>query len=207
MAGGFDVDETLIMPVASAQQLFNTSAVFRILVEASSREAVPGARRDILEIIKVRHAGEEDITVITQDALVSTFDTIFNMITAGLAAIAAISLVVAGVLIMNVMLVAVNQRTGEIGLLKAVGARNGQVLALFLTEAACLSVLGACVGIALGAGGIWLMKILFPVLDFAAPPWASASAVGVAVASGLVFGILPARRAAALDPVNALMKR
>jgi len=207
MAGGFDVDETVIMPVASAQQIFNTSAVFRILVEASSLDAVPAARRDIISIVKTRHAGEEDITVVTQDALVSTFDTIFNMITAGLAAIAAISLVVAGVLIMNVMLVAVSQRTAEIGLLKAVGARNRQILALFLTEAACLSLLGACVGIALGIGGIVVMKILFPVLDFAAPPWASASAVAVAILSGLVFGILPARRAAALDPVNALMGR
>ena len=207
LAGGFNVDETVIMPVASAQQIFNTSAVFRILVEANGLEAVSAARRDIIEIVKQRHAGEEDITVVTQDALVSTFDTIFNMITAGLAAIAAISLVVAGVLIMNVMLVAVSQRTAEIGLLKAVGARNRQILALFLTEAACLSLLGACVGLALGAGGIWVMKLLFPVLDFAAPPWASASAVVVAILSGLVFGILPARRAAALDPVNALMRR
>jgi putative ABC transport system permease protein len=144
---------------------------------------------------------------VTQDALVSTFDTIFNMITAGLAAIAAISLVVAGVLIMNVMLVAVSQRTAEIGLLKAVGARKRQIVMLFLTEAACLSLLGACVGLVLGVGGIWLMRLMFPVLDFAAPPWASASAVGVAILSGLVFGILPARRAAALDPVNALMRR
>jgi putative ABC transport system permease protein len=207
LAGGFDVDETVIMPVASAQQIFNTSGVFRILVEAVDRDAVTAARRDIIEIVKQRHAGEEDITVVTQDALAATFDTIFNMITAGLAAIAAISLVVAGVLIMNVMLVAVSQRTGEIGLMKAVGARNRQILALFLTEAACLSLLGACVGIVIGLGGIALMKVLFPVLDFAAPPWASASAVAVAIASGLLFGILPARRAAALDPVNALMKR
>jgi putative ABC transport system permease protein len=207
LAGGFNVDETVIMPIASAQQIFNTSAVFRILVEATSLDTVPAARRDIIEIVKARHAGEEDVTVVTQDALVSTFDTIFTMITAGLAAIAAISLVVAGVLIMNVMLVAVSQRTAEIGLLKAVGARNRQILALFLVEAACLSLLGASVGIALGGGGIWLMKVLFPVLDFAAPPWASASAVAVAIASGLLFGILPARRAAALDPVNALMRR
>jgi putative ABC transport system permease protein len=207
LAGGFDVDETLIMPVASAQQIFNTAAVFRILVEATDRDTVPAARRDIIEIVKQRHAGEEDITVVTQDALAATFDTIFNMITAGLAAIAAISLVVAGVLIMNVMLVAVTQRTAEIGLLKAVGARNGQVLALFLTEAACLSLLGAVVGIAFGAGGIAVMRLLFPVLDFAAPLWASVSAVGVAIVSGLTFGILPARRAAALDPVNALMRR
>jgi len=207
LAGGFNVDETVMMPVASAQQIFNTSAVFRILTEAIDRDSVAAARRDIIEIIKVRHAGEEDITVVTQDALVATFDTIFNMITVGLAGIAAISLVVAGVLIMNVMLVAVSQRTAEIGLLKAIGARNGQVLALFLTEAACLSLLGAMVGIALGGGGIWLMKLAFPVLDFAAPLWASLSAVGVAIASGLVFGILPARRAAALDPVNALLQR
>ena len=207
LAGGFNVDETVIMPVASAQQIFNTSAVFRILTEAMDRDSVTAARRDIIEIVKLRHAGEEDITVVTQDALVATFDTIFDMITVGLAGIAAISLVVAGVLIMNVMLVAVSQRTAEIGLLKAVGARNSQVLALFLTEAACLSLLGAVVGIALGAGGIWLMKLVFPVLDFAAPLWASLSAVGVAIASGLVFGILPARRAAALDPVNALLQR
>jgi putative ABC transport system permease protein len=207
LAGGFDVDETLIMPVATAQQLFNTSAVFRILTEAMDLDSVPAARRDIIEIVKQRHAGEEDITVVTQDALVSTFDTIFNMITVGLAAIAAISLIVAGVLIMNVMLVAVSQRTAEIGLLKAVGARHRQVLALFLTEAACLSLLGAAVGVALGAGGVWLMRTAYPLLDFAAPPWASASAVGVAILSGLLFGILPARRAAALDPVAALAKR
>jgi putative ABC transport system permease protein len=207
LSGGFNVDETVIMPVASAQQIFNTSAVFRILAEAADRDAVQAARRDIIEIIKTRHAGEEDITVVTQDALVATFNSIFNMITAGLAGIAAISLVVAGVLIMNVMLVAVSQRTAEVGLLKAVGARNRQIIALFLTEAACLSLLGALLGIAIGSGGVWLLRLAFPVLDFAAPLWASLSAVTVAIASGLVFGILPARRAAALDPVNALMRR
>ena len=207
LAGGFNVDETVIMPVANAQQLFTTSAVFRIRAEASGRDSIQAAKRDIIEIIKARHAGEEDVTVVTQDALVSTFDSIFGMITAGLAAIAAISLVVAGVLIMNVMLVAVSQRTAEVGLLKAVGARNRQILGLFLTEAACLSLLGALVGIAIGLGGILVLKMAFPVLDFAAPPWASASAVGVAIGSGIVFGIMPARRAAGLDPVNALQKR
>jgi putative ABC transport system permease protein len=206
LAGGFNVDETVILPVANAQQIFNTSAVFRILAEASGRDTVQAAKQDIVAIIKQRHAGEEDVTVVTQDALVSTFDSIFGMITAGLAAIAAISLVVAGVLIMNVMLVAVSQRTAEIGLLKAMGARNRQIIALFLTEAACLSTLGAVVGIAVGLGGIAALKLAFPVLDFAAPPWASASAIGVAIASGLVFGILPARRAAGLDPVNALQQ-
>jgi len=206
LAGGFKVDETVILPVANAQQIFNTSAVFRILVEATSRDAVKPAKADIIALIKARHAGTEDITVVTQDALVSTFDTIFGMITAGLAAIAAISLIVAGVLIMNVMLVAVSQRTAEIGLLKAVGARNRQIIGLFLTEAACLSLLGAIVGLGVGVAGSWALTLAFPVLDFSAPPWASASAVGVAIASGLLFGILPARRAAGLDPVLALMK-
>jgi putative ABC transport system permease protein len=178
-----------------------------VLAQARDRDSVQAARRDIVEIVKARHAGEEDITVVTQDALVATFDSIFDMITAGLAGIAAISLVVAGVLIMNVMLVAVSQRTAEIGLLKALGARHRQIVALFLTEAACLSLLGALIGLAVGAAGTGLMRAIFPVLDFTAPPWASVSAVAVAVASGLLFGILPARRAAALDPVNALMTR
>jgi putative ABC transport system permease protein len=207
LAGGFNVDETLILPVANAQQIFNTSSVFRILAEAPSRDAIQAARRDIIEIIKGRHAGEEDVTVVTQDALVSTFDSIFGMITQGLAAIAAISLVVAGVLIMNVMLVAVSQRTAEIGVLKAVGARRRQIIGLFLTEAACLSLLGAAVGIAIGMVGTWLLRLAFPILDFRAPPWASLSAIAIAILSGLLFGILPARRAARLDPVDALMKR
>ena len=207
LAGGFNVDETLILPVANAQQIFNTSSVFRILAEAVSRDSIQPARRDIIEIVKARHAGEEDITVVTQDALVSTFDSIFEMITAGLAAIAAISLVVAGVLIMNVMLVAVSQRTAEIGLLKAVGARRRQIIGLFLTEAAWLSLLGAAVGISIGMLSTWLMRLAFPILDFRAPPWASVSAVAIAILSGLVFGIMPARRAADLDPVDALMKR
>jgi putative ABC transport system permease protein len=207
LAGGFNVDETVILPVANAQQLFNTSAVFRILVEASDRDSVPAAKKDIVAIIKGRHAGKEDVTVVTQDALVSTFNSIFEMVTAGLAAIAAISLVVAGVLIMNVMLVAVSQRTAEIGLLKAVGARNRQIVALFLTEAACLSLAGAIVGLGIGTAGSRALTAAFPVLDFSAPLWASAAAVGVAVTSGLVFGILPARRAAHLDPVLALQRR
>jgi putative ABC transport system permease protein len=206
LAGGFNVDETVILPVANAQQLFNTSAVFRILVEASDRDSVQAAKKDIVAIIKARHAGKEDVTVVTQDALVSTFNSIFEMVTAGLAAIAAISLVVAGVLIMNVMLVAVSQRTAEIGLLKAVGARNRQIVALFLTEAACLSLAGAIVGLGIGTAGSRALTAAFPVLEFSAPLWASAAAVGVAVASGLVFGILPARRAAHLDPVLALLR-
>jgi len=207
MSGPFQTDELVIMPVASAQQLFNAPGVFRILAEAVNRESVQQARRDIIEIIKARHQGEEDITVVSRDAILTTFDSIFNMITFGLAGIAAISLVVAGVLIMNVMLVAVSQRTSEIGLLKALGAKQRDIILLFLAEAACLSVLGALLGLAVGNVGAAVLGMAFPVLDFVAPTWAMAAAVGIAVISGLLFSILPARRAARLDPVLALAGR
>ena len=165
------------------------------------------ARRDIIEIVKARHQGEEDITVVTQDAVLSTFESIFDMITMGLAGIAAISLLVAGVLIMNVMLVAVSQRTKEIGLLRALGAKQRDIITLFLTEAVYLSFFGALLGLILGAAGSSLMSAVFPFLDFTAPTWAMVAAVGVAVISGLLFSILPARRAARLDPVLALAGR
>jgi putative ABC transport system permease protein len=207
VTGPFDTDELVILPVASAQQLFNAPGVFRILAEAVSNEAMDSARRDIIKIIKARHQGEEDITVVTQDAVLSTFESIFDMITMGLAGIAAISLIVAGVLIMNVMLVAVSQRTQEIGLLKALGAKERQIVTLFLTEAVYLSFFGALLGLVLGNVGSAVLGTVFPILDFTAPTWAMAAAVGVAVTSGLLFSILPARRAARLDPVLALAGR
>ncbi len=169
ITGPFNTDELVILPVASAQQLFNAPGVFRILAEAVSQEVMASARQDIIEIVKARHQGEEDITVVTQDAVLSTFESIFDMITMGLAGIAAISLVVAGVLIMNVMLVAVSQRTKEIGLLKALGAKERHIITLFLTEAVCLSFFGALLGLILGNAGATMMSVVFPFLDFTAP--------------------------------------
>ncbi|NNM20514.1 MAG: ABC transporter permease, partial [Gammaproteobacteria bacterium] len=130
---GIDVQEMVILPVASAMSLFDAPSLFRILVEASSRDSMQAASRFIKSTIAERHQGEEDITVITQDAVLATFDRIFGALTMTLAGIASISLAVAGVLIMNVMLVAVSQRTAEIGLLKAIGAPRRQIIGLFLT--------------------------------------------------------------------------
>ena len=176
-------------------------------MEVVSNDAIEGARRDVIEIVKARHQGEEDITVVTRDAVLDTFNTIFDVITYALAGIAAISLVVAGVLIMNVMLVAVSQRTEEIGLLKALGAKQRQIIGLFLAEAVFLSMLGALAGLGFGTFAARLLNAAFPIVEFSAPPWALVSAVAIAVSSGLVFGILPARRAARLDPVEALAGR
>jgi putative ABC transport system permease protein len=204
---GVDVQELVIVPVAMAQSLFNSPSLFRIVVEASSRDAMPRGKQHILNTISARHQGEEDITVITQDAVLATFDRILGALTMTVGGIAAISLAVAGVLIMNVMLVAVSQRTTEIGLLKALGAPSHQIVVLFLSEATILSLLGAALGIAVGGLSSWVIGLVYPVLDLGAPWWAILAALTVALVSGLSFGALPARRAARLDPVISLARK
>jgi len=204
---GYDLQELVIVPVSAAQQLFNTESLFRILVAASDHEAMPRVRDAIRKMLSERHQGEEDVTVITQDAVLKTFDRIFTALTLTLAGIASISLAVAGILIMNVMLVAVSQRTAEVGLLKALGARGSQITAMFLTEAILLSVAGAGAGVALGFAASWIIGRVYPSLPVGAPVWAVWLALGISVASGVVFGLLPARRAARLDPVVALSGR
>jgi putative ABC transport system permease protein len=204
---GVDISDVAIIPVASAAALFNRSSLFRILIQARNRDAIPRAKAAVLDIIRERHDGEDDVTVITQDAMLATFDRIFTTLTLAVGGIAAISLAVAGILIMNVMLIAVSQRTGEIGLLKALGAPGGQILRLFLSESAMLSLVGALLGLLLAAASLQLTVRLFPLFPMAAPVWAPLAAVGVALSSGLFFGVLPARRAARLDPVTALSRR
>ncbi|NOX43015.1 MAG: ABC transporter permease, partial [Gammaproteobacteria bacterium] len=119
---GIDSQELVIIPVASAQALFNTSSLFRIFVETKARDDLSRVEELVIRIIKERHQGEEDVTVVSQNAVLASFDKIFNALTLTVAGIASVSLAVAGVLIMNVMLVSVSQRTPEIGLLKALGA-------------------------------------------------------------------------------------
>ena len=203
---GMNTDELVIVPVSLAQSLFNSNTLFRILVEAKSREAIPEAKEQVMDILKQRHRGEEDVTVITQDAVLATFDKLLGALTLGVAGIAAISLAVAGILVMNVMLVAVTQRTGEIGLLKALGARARTIRLAFLAEAAMLSTVGAIVGYLLGQLGAFALRQAFPVFPAYPPDWAVIAGLSTALVTGLLFGVMPARRAARLDPVQALMK-
>ena len=204
---GANLSDLAIIPVASAQSLFDTTSLFRILVQAKGRESIPRAEQAIINTIRERHDGEDDVTVITQDAMLSTFDEIFQALTFTVAGIAAISLAVAGILIMNVMLVSVTQRTAEIGLLKALGSPAAQVQRLFLVEAALLSLSGAAIGIIVAFAGVWGLEQAFPDFPLTIPLWAFIAAILVSLTTGLIFGVLPARRAAALDPVLALAGR
>ena len=201
---GIDVQKIVVMPVSLATALFNRPSLFRIIAEARNTWEMDQIKKDIIRIIKKRHQGKEDITVIRQDAVMQSFDNIFNVLTMALGSIASISLFVAGILIMNVMLVAVSQRQSEIGLLKAIGAKNKQIIYLFITEAIILSGSGAILGLILGHTTTQLLKLAFPTFNFLPPPWASFVSLIVALVSGIVFGLLPARRASKLDPVIAL---
>lgn len=204
---GMNTDELAIVPVALAQAMFNSNTLFRIMVEANSRGRIAAASGQVEEILRSRHDGEADVTVITQDAVLATFDRLLGALTLGVAGIAAISLAVAGILVMNVMLVTVSQRTAEIGLLKALGASRRTIRRIFLIEAGLLSLAGATLGYLLGLAGAALIRQVFPAFPADPPAWAILAALGTALASGIVFSLLPARRAAALNPVAALAGR
>jgi putative ABC transport system permease protein len=207
MSIGMDLDEVVEIPVHTGLRLFNRSSLFRILAEVSSHDEIDRARSRVIEVLKERHAGEEDVTVLTQDAVLSTFDQILRALTAALVGIAAISLGVAGLGIMNVMLVSVSERTAEIGLLKAVGVTQAQVVAVFLVESAILATAGGVLGFLAGVGAGPLIQQFYPEFPIQPPAWGIPAALGVSCSVGLIFGILPARNASRLDPVMALMRR
>jgi putative ABC transport system permease protein len=203
---GMNLDEVVIIPVARAMRLFNRSSLFRILIDVRAHADLASAKQRVIELLAERH-GEEDVTIITQDAVLASFSRIIRALTLAVAAIAGISLAVAGIGIMNVMLVSVTERTGEIGLLRAVGVGREQVARVFLAEAALLSLAGACAGLAVGLLGVGALVTAWPTFPARPPLWSIASSLGLAVLVGLVFGIAPARRAARLDPVAALGRR
>jgi putative ABC transport system permease protein len=204
---GMDLDEVVEIPVQMGLRLFDRTSLFRILAEVGSHEEIDRAREQVIELLRERHFGQEDITVLTQDSVLSTFNSILKALTSALAAIAAISLGVAGLGVMNVMLVSVSERTREIGLLKALGVTHAQIVAIFLIEATLLATAGGTLGLLSGVGAGRLLRQVYPDLPLQTPAWAIPAALVVSCSVGLLSGILPARRAARLNPVTALMRR
>lgn len=203
---GINIDDMAFIPVASAMRLFNRDSLFRVLLKLEAGADVEASRLRTLEIIAERH-DEEDVTCITQDSVVESLSKIMNALTLALAGIAAISLSVAGLGVMNLMLVSVSDRTSEVGLLVAVGAQRRQIQALFLTEAVLLATTGALAGLTLGYAGVRVFVAFYPNFPASPPLWAVVAVVVVAVAVGAIFGVLPARKASGLDPVAALAGR
>jgi putative ABC transport system permease protein len=204
---GMTTDELIIIPVATAQAMLNTSTLFRVMVESRNRKEIEQVKQRVTQSLTQRHDGEEDVTVITQDAVLKTFDKILGVLTLGVAGIAAISLAVAGILVMNVMLVSVAQRTSEVGLLKALGATSSVVKQLFLVEALLLSLTGAMAGVGLGYFGALVLRHVYPTFPAYPPTWATLAGLGTALGAGLIFGVMPANKAAKLDAIQALTKR
>jgi putative ABC transport system permease protein len=202
---GMNFDEFVVVPVATAMRMLNRSSLFRVLIQVRSHAEIGKAKQAVETLLFTRHR-ERDVTCIAQDAVISGFNAILTALTLALGAIAAVSLGVAGIGIMNVMLVSVSERTREIGLLKALGAGRAQVLGVFLTEAVLLSLAGGLVGLLLGGGAVRLMIGLYPDFPARPPLWAVAAAIGLSLLVGAGFGVLPARRATRLDPVRALAR-
>ena len=192
------------IPIQSAQMLFNSPALFRILLQLKQAGLEAKTIEQINKIIAERHEGEADITVVSQDSVLSAFNKIILAVTASIGAIAAISLFVAGILIMNVSYISVSQRREEIGLLKSLGASAGEIHRIFLIGSLVLTIFGVVIGIIISYSLVFLVHIYFNDIPIAIPWWSTASASITALVVGLLFSWLPAKKAAAVDPILAL---
>lgn len=198
--GGPDIDSSVYIPISTARSALGQEKISYILVQAMEKKEIERSK-DLIKKALSKRLNEEDFSVIDQAEILKTIQTILGTLTVGLAGIAAISLVVGGIGIMNIMLVAVSERTKEIGLRKALGATPNNILIQFLIESAVLSTLGGLMGIILGILGTLAIKPFFP----ATPALNSVLlAFGVSLATGIVFGVFPAKKAASLSPIEAL---
>ncbi len=207
-ANGADQDDIALVPYTTAQaRLSGFSFLGQILASTSSPDALAPAQDEIRAIMRDAHGisqgGTDDFTVRDQTAIAAAATSTSSVMTSLLAAIASVSLVVGGIGIMNIMLVSVTERTREIGIRMAIGARGGDVLTQFLVESIVMCLLGGVIGLALGAAGAALVGH-FAGWAVAMPLSAVFLAVGFSAAVGIFFGFYPARKAAALDPIQAL---
>jgi putative ABC transport system permease protein len=199
---GVDQDLDVDIPITTAQRIFGVERVDGIAVKAPSVDGIDALGRRIVSVLQKRYPDSE-FSALTQQQILGVVGQILSLLTLVLAAIAGISLLVGGVGVSNIMLVSVRERTREIGLRKAVGARERDIGVQFLIEAVLLTSVGGIIGIALGVGGALLIDRLSP-LPALVTWWSPALAFGVSAAVGIFFGVVPARRAARLDPVAAL---
>ena len=204
-AGGA-APETSYMVTEDALGISGAETVSQIVALAQDQDSIGTAVEEIQTELTAAHDGVEDFSAITQEDLLQNFTQITDLLTYGLAGIAAISLLVGGIGVMNIMLVSVAERTREIGIRKALGATNGDVLLQFLLEAVLLALIGGLVGIAVGIGVSALLPLLSANLPTAVAWTAVGLASGVSALIGVVFGVLPAYRSARLQPVEALRR-
>jgi putative ABC transport system permease protein len=200
---GIDLDDTAFVPAARALEMFNREGLNEINVAVA--EDVPAAKvvEAVKQVMKDRH-GREDVTIISQEEMLSTLSGILDVLTMAVGALGGISLLVGGVGIVTIMTIAVTERTNEIGLMVALGARRRTILGLFLGEAVALAAIGGAFGLALGIGLAQLIGLFLPALPVHTPLSFVILAEVLAAAIGLAAGVLPARSAAMLDPVEAL---
>jgi putative ABC transport system permease protein len=201
---GMDMDDIALIPDTSALDLFALEGYSVLMARARDKASTDAAIAEITDILKRRHNNQEDFTVVSQDEMLATVNTIMGTMTAVLAAIASIALVVGGIGIANIMLVSVRERTREIGVRRAVGATRTTILMQFLVEAIVISTLGGVIGLSLGAGIIGLARVAIPGLPVQLSLWVVLTALGFAALVGVLSGVMPARSAAKLDPVEAL---
>lgn len=200
---GFDLDDAVYIPTARAMSLFNQQSLMEIdLVYRSGLQSSTIAERAKKVLIN-RH-GSEDFTITTQEEMLKVLGSVLDILTIAVGGLGAISLLVGGVGILTIMTIAVNERTPEIGLLRAIGAGRRQILALFLAEAVVLAGIGGVIGLLGGVSIAWLIGVLVPALPTHTPWVYCGYAVLLAGVIGLLAGVLPARKAAWLDPLEAL---
>jgi putative ABC transport system permease protein len=200
---GFDLDDAVYVPIATAMKIFNLEEVGEIDIIVGSAYTPAQAEQAIRALITERH-GEDDVTVTSQQAMLDTFDNVMGIVTAGIGAIAAISILVGAVGILTMMWIAVGERTSEIGLMRSIGATRRQVRMVFLAEAGALSTLGGLIGLVGAMGICQLLRDLVPGLPVRTPLLFVVLAIAISLGTGMLSGVLPAQRAARLDPIESL---
>ncbi len=201
---GVDLDDMVFIPLRFALKMFNLSQLHEIHVDVASHAGIGAAEREIRRVLRERHGGEEDVTVTSQADMLRTVDEVLGVVSMGVLVIAAISLLVGAMGILTIEWVALRERTPEIGLEKALGASDRQIMAIFLAEAAALAGLGGLLGLLLGLGGGALLYLAIPAVWVSTPPWLPVFALAGSMAVGIAAGVLPARAAARLAPIDAL---